>query len=92
MSLPIKMSRKNNFLSYFKYFFIIKKILLSIMLYVPFSILSISQISESNANEIIKIHQKDKLFLNFLTDLESTKIVVNNIGLNPKIEKVISDK
>ena len=92
MSLQIKMSRKNNLLYYFKYFFISKKILLSIMLFVPFSILSISQISESNANEIIKINQKDRLFLNFLTDLESTKIVVNNIGLNPKIEKVISDK
>ena len=86
------MSRKKNLLYYFKYFFISKKILLSIMLFVPFSILSISQISESNANEIIKINQKDRLFLNFLTDLESTKIVVNNIGLNPKIEKVISDK
>ena len=86
------MSRKKNLLYYFKYFFISKKILLSIMLFVPFSILSISQISESNASEIIKINQKDRLFLNFLTDLESTKIVVNNIGLNPKIEKVISDK
>ena len=92
MSLQIKMSRKKNHLYYFKYFFISKKILLSIMLFVPFSILSISQISESNASEIIKINQKDRLFLNFLTDLESTKIVVNNIGLNPKIEKVISDK
>ena len=86
------MFRKKNLLYYFKYFFISKKILLSIMLFVPFSILSISQISESNASEIIKINQKDRLFLNFLTDLESTKIVVNNIGLNPKIEKVISDK
>ena len=86
------MSRKKNLLYYFKYFFISKKILLSIMLFFPFSILSISQISESNASEIIKINQKDRLFLNFLTDLESTKIVVNNIGLNPKIEKVISDK
>ncbi|MAN49305.1 MAG: hypothetical protein CMD04_00585 [Flavobacteriales bacterium] len=92
MSLQIKMSRKKNLLYYFKYFFISKKILLSIMLFFPFSILSISQISESNASEIIKINQKDRLFLNFLTDLESTKIVVNNIGLNPKIEKVISDK
>lgn len=92
MSQLIKMVNKDDLSSFFKYFLKNKKFFLFLVIFLPFTIFSTPQISKTNANEIIKDDQKNKVYLKIETNLESTDLIINNIGFNSKVEKEISDK